>query len=196
MVLLLSLIAPVLNPYGAAAYVFPFQTVFSPAVQSLIHEWSSPNFQDPTARGLQLFIVALPALLAFGARRVDARGLVVAAGLLLMTLQSTRYDLLFALIGIPLLAPGLVAGARSLLDRLGYNPSPFRRPATVALNLAAVVVLVGCVAFAGVRLSDRAAQDEATSQTQPVAAAAADSYLPIILASVSSTNTGWAGYLY
>ncbi len=197
LVLLVSAVAPVLNPYGPAAYTFPFQTVFSPAMQSLVQEWRSPDFQASADRGLQLFIVALPAILPFGARRLDLRGLLVAAGLLLMTLQSARYDLLLALIGTALLAPALVEGVRTLLERAGYKPSSFRRPATVALGLAAAVVLVGGLLLSARQLTDGPAQDQLTTQTQPVAAA--EAVQPYVAAHPDARVLDeylWAGYLY
>jgi hypothetical protein len=192
----LALLAPVVNPYGVAVYTFPFQTIFSPVAQSMIQEWESPDFHQLVFRGLQLYLVGLVLILPFSRPRVGIPAALVSGGLLAMTLQSARYAGPFALIATALLAPALVGGARSWLTRLGYRPTPFRRPTQYALCLVAVVFLAGQTILVGARMTDGGAQSALVAQTEPVAATAALG--PLLAAKPEVrifTEYQWGGYV-
>jgi len=189
--------AALLNPYGVSAYTFPFQTILSPAAQSLIVEWKAPDFQDVTFRGLELVILGGFLVLPFGARRLDFKAALIAAGLLFMALQSRRHDAFFGLVGIALLAPALIDGFETLLAKLGYRATEFRRSTTWVLRVVAAVTIVGAVALTAFTVTDGPGQDRVTALNQPVAAAtAAKPYLDAHPGTRVMAEYLWGGYLY
>lgn len=187
-----TLAAQSLNPVGLAIYLYPLSTVASPAMQSLIQEWQSPDFHTPMFRFAQAFIAAgLVGLLALTRVR-DARAILLSAGLTFMFLQSGRYVGFLALISLALVAPWLLTAAEDAWHTLVGRPFLWRepglhRPLRAGILLVVLALLVGRVA------SLPAAQAESLRQDQPVAAAdwLADRQLDGRL----FNDYDWGGYL-
>ena len=69
-------IAP-LNPYGAAMYAYPLETLRSQAMQSYIGEWFSPNFHQHRYLPTLAMILAMVALAALSPRRLRPRDILL-----------------------------------------------------------------------------------------------------------------------
>ena len=89
------------NPNGPGILVYAFQTQGSPAQQSLIEEWHSPNFHDWELIAFAVMLLSALAMVVVN-RRLRARD----AALLLMTgalaLQSARHIALFVAASTPI----------------------------------------------------------------------------------------------
>jgi hypothetical protein len=156
LLLLLACLALVpLNPSGAQLYRYPFDTLRSPGMRSLIGEWHSPNFHEGFYRPfLLVWLLVLTALAkslcASGVRpRLDGAqprphtgGRVILP--LLVTgfaaLDAVRHIPIFVLVAIPVLAAALpVASASSPVRQ--WRPDWSRlRP---LFNGAVVVLMAG-----------------------------------------------------
>jgi hypothetical protein len=170
-VAVLGLLAGLLTPATWRTVLFPFGTLSSGRIQSLIVEWSSPDFHSLAGRALLLVLLVLGGGLLASARArrgADPTLLLWGLGSLALALTSQRNVPIFAAAGAPLV--GVAASA--LLAGLGLKPR-LARPAAgvaVALNLVLAVVLgVGAVYFVGLRNTD-AAIDKAVVAVEPVGA--------------------------
>ncbi|MDA8329959.1 MAG: hypothetical protein M0027_01870 [Candidatus Dormibacteraeota bacterium] len=92
--------ASLVNPNGPVILVYPFQTQFSNAQQSLIQEWHSPDFHMVVLLPL-LFFVVTSAWLVVKARRVPLRDVVVLGLALLVTMQSVRNLVILVVVATP-----------------------------------------------------------------------------------------------
>ncbi|HKR98250.1 MAG TPA: hypothetical protein VJU79_01930 [Candidatus Dormibacteraeota bacterium] len=101
LVLLACAAVAMINPNGPGILLYAFQTQGSPAQQSLIAEWHSPDFHDWQVRPFELMLLSLAALAVIN-RRMRARD----AALLLVTtalaLQSVRHIALFVAAATPI----------------------------------------------------------------------------------------------
>jgi hypothetical protein len=100
-----SAVATFVNPFGPNVYSSALGVTFNSTVRSLIAEWQSPDFHDPTT----LAVVVLPLVfalgyLAFSKRALSAVELVLAAFLLVSTLDASRFLPYFAIASCALLA--------------------------------------------------------------------------------------------
>ncbi len=96
-----SIAASLVNPNGSVIVLYPFQTQFSSAQQSLIQEWHSPNFHIGLVIPLLVFIATL-AWLIVKYRGLPLRDVVVLGLGLLVTLQSVRNLVILVVVGIPI----------------------------------------------------------------------------------------------
>ncbi len=100
LVLLACTAVSMINPNGPGILLYAFQTQGSPAQQSLIAEWHSPDFHDWQVRAFEVMLLSLAAMVALN-RHLRARD----AGLLLVTtalaLQSVRHIALFVAAATP-----------------------------------------------------------------------------------------------
>jgi hypothetical protein len=152
LVLLACLVLVPLNPSGAQLYRYPFDTLRSPEMRSLIVEWHSPNFHEGFYRPfLLVWLLVLSALAtrscASGAQPRRHTGGRVMLPLLVTgfaALDAVRHIPIFVLLAIPVLTAALpVASASSPVRR--WRPDSSRlRP----LFNGAVVVLIAVFALA------------------------------------------------
>ncbi len=98
---LCSVAASLVNPNGSVIVLYPFQTQFSNAQQSLIQEWHSPNFHSVVLLPL-LFLIVTLVWLVVRYRGLPLRELVVLGLSLLVTLQSVRNLVILVVAGIPI----------------------------------------------------------------------------------------------
>jgi hypothetical protein len=193
----LTLVAISLNPYGSELYLYPLATIGSPAQMALIVEWQSPNFHEPAARALQLLLsVGLIGLAGLAARR-DLRAILLAGGLVFLTLQSERYLGLLAPLVLATSGPALAEGARRLFVALWPSEvglpdlRSFRRRAQRILAPALLVLVLVMLPLLAIRLPTY--QAIALAPQQPVAAT---DYLAAHPPSGRWLNTyQWGGYL-
>jgi hypothetical protein len=96
--LVVSALATLVNPFGPRVYESALGVTFNSTIRQVIQEWQSPDFHNLAI----LAVVVLPlvitvAFLAFSRREVPALELVLAAFLLVSTLQAVRFLPYFAI---------------------------------------------------------------------------------------------------
>ena len=97
-----------LNPHGFRMFSYPFETLSSHAMQSLIQEWLSPDFHQFRFLPLAVLILATFAVIGLSPNRIRVSELL---GLLVLTfaaLRSGRHIPIFAIFAAPILAKYLV----------------------------------------------------------------------------------------
>jgi hypothetical protein len=109
-VLVLSMAAPLLNPYGVGLYRHVAELLYGSGVTDLIDEYRPAPFGRGEARVLEWVILALIALPLVSKGRPERYDLVLALGWLHLALGSIRHAPFFAMAAAPVLA--------SLLDGL------------------------------------------------------------------------------
>lgn len=189
----LTLLAIVINPYGLAMYVYPFETILNPVQLTSITEWRSPDFQDPALRPTQIYLAIALGLLAL-IRLRDGVAICVSVGLLFLTLQSVRYLGIAGPLSVALLGSGLVSAgtllAQRLLPRL-HRPILLERrsfPLSVLITLAlAVVVLARLATLSSPFQDDQVAASQPTAATEWLVANPQSGRLFNVY--------GWGGYL-
>ena len=188
LVLVLSILAPLLSPYGLDALQYPFRFLGSDnAVMRYIAEWQSPDFHQPF---YLIFAASLLAAIGLGLGRRPLGPTDVLWGLVLalMGLQSVRHIALFGIVVIPLIGARLQTEVPSLRRRLAtWKPSPVL--ALWPLALFAAVRLVLSASAAG----ELQVQREPSSATFPVGAV--DYLRTHDLAGNLFNSYGWGGYL-
>jgi len=159
-----TVLAMSLNPYGPSIYAYPFATVASPAMQSLIQEWRSPDFHELLFRFAQVFIAGgLVGLLAL-VRVRDGRAIALTAGLVFMFLQSGRYVGLLAPLGVAVMSPWLAEAVGVLRAGLPRVTLRARWPAPVGL-VGVIVLVASLVIGMPVRQADGVASSEPVAAT-------------------------------
>src|SRR5450631_2460185 len=110
LLLLLACLALVpLNPSGAELYRYPFDTLRSPGMRSLIGEWHSPDFHQWLYRPFLLLWLLLLAALASFRSRPKARVVVPLLLTSFAALDAVRHIPIFVLVAIPVIAAALPA---------------------------------------------------------------------------------------
>lgn len=144
-VLGLSTVAPLVNPYGIGLYRHVFDLLFNSGVTELIGEYQPMPFGRSMARVVEWVVLALIAL-PIVARRLPSRyDLVQALIWLHFALGTVRHAPLFAFAVAPALAT-LIDGLRAPVADQG--PRPARAPVWA---LAACLAVVGAIGL-GARL--------------------------------------------
>jgi hypothetical protein len=139
-----------LNPSGAELYRYPFDTLRSPGMRSLIGEWHSPDFHEWLYRPFLLAWLLLLASLANSRSRPKGR---VLAPLLLTafaSLDAVRHIPIFLLLAMPVITAALPETAETSSNTERRPTSSRLRPLfnAVAVILMAVFALVRWVSLA------------------------------------------------
>src|SRR5260221_981445 len=139
-----------LNPSGAQLYRYPFDTLRSSGMRSIISEWFSPNFHEWLYRPFLLVWLLLLTALATSRSRPKGRVIVPLLLTSFAALDAVRHIPIFVLVAMPVIAAALPRDPASVPD-LQRGPSLSRfRPLfirTVAL-LMTVFALVKWVSLA------------------------------------------------
>jgi hypothetical protein len=147
LVFVLSLLAPLLNPYGFGLYRHVGQLLVGSGVTELIDEFQPLPFGKAQARVAEWVILALIAVPTFSTRRLGRYDLLQSLVWLHFALGSTRNAPLFALVAAPGLAgllDGLPLASRELgRGRAGWSFWPLAVAASVALSVVVGVPLGG-----------------------------------------------------
>jgi hypothetical protein len=148
LLLLLACVALVpLNPSGAQLYRYPFDTLRSSAMRSLIGEWHSPDFHQSLYHPFLLLWLLLLIALARSRSRPKGRVLVPLILLSFAALDAVRHIPIFVLLAIPVIAAALPAVSQ--VSKM--EPKSARPSAPVSLRLqpffnAAVIILIAVLA--------------------------------------------------
>jgi hypothetical protein len=93
-----------LNPYGAAMYAYPLETLRSRAMQSYIGEWFSPNFHQPRYLPTLALFLGTVAIAALSPRRLRPREALLLSVTMYAALGSVRHIPIYVLVAIPVLS--------------------------------------------------------------------------------------------
>ena len=160
--LLICTLAILVNPNGWRMFLYPFQTVNDPSLQTFNQEWASPNFHERTWIPLAVMYLAL---IGFG---LKSKKTVTTVNILLcmifgyLALLALKQVALFALVSIPILAD-LIA---DVLPFSRSNMQSKKLVIPIALVSIAGLVLIGANAL----LHLREKQGEFIKQFYPVKA--------------------------
>jgi hypothetical protein len=148
-----------LNPSGVRLYRYPFDTLRSPTMRSLIVEWFSPDFHLPLYLPLLLILLLLLAGVAKTGPKIKGRVLLPLLLGCFAALDAARHIPIFVLLGIPVLANQF--GGSPSMRRPFLSPSPSLRRFPV-FRMAVMALLT---AFAAVRWASLA-RSQTTSEAQ------------------------------
>lgn len=123
-ILILCTLAILLNPNGLTLYAYPFQTLGSRAIQTLIQEWQAPDLHAAEIQPFLWLLLATVAGLAWSRRRVNLVDIILFVGLTFAGLRNVRQISIWVLIAAPLLATAVF----DLLESLGWKAVPESRP--------------------------------------------------------------------
>ena len=136
-----------INLNGPSIILYPFQTLGSPAQQSLILEWHSPDFHDWSVRFFGLMLLSLIGLVIVN-RSLRLRDAALVLATVALSLQSVRNIALFVAAATPV----WITQADMVLRRL-RRP---RRPAPLPpAGMRVISWLLLCGAVLGVYLGSR-----------------------------------------
>lgn len=143
--------ATLLNPYGFRLYPWIFSLLGNSYFMNLNQEWLSPDFHEPGSLRHEWVILAFPTLLALSAYRPSLVALGLAVLWLHLGLQSRRYEPMFVVVTMPMLARAIVqiADLRQRWHRLHLSEDlqvwldrPTPRPAWFASVVLALLLLL------------------------------------------------------
>lgn len=154
LILLGSLLASLLNPYGARIYNYIIRVLVSPVFQRVTVDWLSPDFHEPELLPLAILIFLTIAALALSPKRVRPSELLLFVATLYATLKSQRNMAIFALVASPLLAHYLHNWLTSTNFGKPFGRPPASDPSRRAI-LVSLLLLLPLAAFV-VRLKSTA----------------------------------------
>jgi hypothetical protein len=145
LVIVLCIAVVPVNPYGAALYGYPLETLRSRAMQSYIGEWFSPNFHQHRYLPALAMILASIALPALSPRRPRPREFLLLSVTTFAAFRSVRHIPIYALVVIPILTSMLLARLheRGVGVRLARK-QPAMTPVKALVNVA---LLAGFLVF-------------------------------------------------
>jgi hypothetical protein len=153
-----------LNPYGAAMYSYPLQTLRSQAMQNYIGEWASPNFHQHRylpALAMILLTVVLPAI---SPKRLRPREVLLLSVMTYAALRSVRHIPIYTLIAIPLLSAMLLAwiqerGVGKRLQAKQSTMTPSKAMLNAVLLASFLVFMIARVRFVVHRQAETEAKE-------------------------------------
>ncbi len=188
-----SFLAAALNPAGPGLWLYPFQTLGSPAMQAYIQEWQSPNFHNPIFWPFAGLIFLGVLAWVFGGRRPSLTELLLFLGTAAAGLLSARHIPLFAIAAAPIISRHLADALAGTRFDLLVDPPQTAVPRRLALLNWAVLGLMGLavLAWTAVKISGN---ETAVAARYP--AAAVDYLETSGLAQQPGYNSyNWGGYL-
>jgi len=184
-VLILSALAVLFNPNAARMFIYPFETLTSPAMQRYIQEWFSPDFHQTEWLPFALLLVALIFTTLLARARVPLAHVLLVCLFALAGLRSVRNIPLFALVAIPILSAQLAAW---IPLRASSRPTP--RPLQI-IN----VIIVAVIAIAALARIGGVVENQANVERAKYPAAAVEWIQQNRPAPNLYNSYGWGGYL-
>lgn len=139
-----------LNPYGAAMYSYPLETLRSRAMQNYIGEWHSPNFHQNQYLPALVMVLATVALPALSPKRLRPREVLLLSVMTYAALRSVRHIPIYTLVAIPILSAMLVAWVQQ--SGVAKRFQSTRSAMTPAKTLFNAILLAGFLVFMVVRV--------------------------------------------
>ncbi len=139
-----------LNPYGAAMYAYPLETLRSRAMQSYIGEWLSPDFHQYRYLPTLLMMLATVALPALSPRRLRPREILLLLVTTYAALRSVRHIPIYVLVAVPILSAMVLAWLKecSVAKLFEWKQTPM----TKAKAFANAILLAGFLVFVVARV--------------------------------------------
>lgn len=103
LVVFLSVVALVVNPFGFDMLRVPFATVNIGVLQDFIQEWASPNFHERQTWPFIFLLIGALGFAGLSSRRIDWTDLALVSGTGFMALLAGRNIALFAVVATPVL---------------------------------------------------------------------------------------------
>lgn len=103
LVIVICALVSILNPNGLRMFLYPFNTMTEPAQQEYIIEWASPNFHERTWFPLAVMFLTLLALGLRSRKAISTSSILLCIAFGYLTLLSSRFSALFAIVSIPVL---------------------------------------------------------------------------------------------
>jgi hypothetical protein len=117
-VLVLSLLATLVNPYGLRLHTHLSGILFSSQVRDLIDEWRAPDFQAGETRPLEIMLLLALCLLALAQKRPGLFSLVHLVTWIHFGLQAVRQVALTSMIAAPVLGELTSGSGEGLRQRM------------------------------------------------------------------------------
>jgi len=199
-------VSPLLSPYGAKLLMYPFETLFSPAMREYIVEWFSPDFHKVAFQPLALLLLALMVSLALSRKRPSATQILLLLGTTYAALSSGRHIPLFAIVAAPVLSEQLAslkigrwlgrpdAGSEPGVGSSSTHKLLARRPSKAFGIVVALLVIVVLGASFAWRVRG-VISEEPTDQVPPFPIQATEFMQGAGLAGNLFNKYGWGGYL-
>ena len=190
-----SLVAAMLNPYGPALLLYPFDRAVASAFSFNIIEWRSPDFRAPELLVARVLVASLLLLAAaWPPRGRDPFLLLTAAGWTFAALGAVRFLPIASLVVVAAAAPAIGPSVARWLGirpvRVGDAPPSAPRPALFIATAAVASLAILAVGWSFIMPSAQAA---AIAHRQPVVA------LDVLEAQPCAGRIlpayGWAGYV-
>lgn len=181
-----------LNPYGAAMYAYPLETLRSRAMQSYIGEWMSPDFHQKAYWAMLAMLLAMIALPALSPRRLRPREILLLSVTAYAGLRSVRHIPIYALVAVPILSAMLQAWLKERGLATWSEAKPV--PLSLAKTVVNVVLLVSFLVFLIARVhlvTRRQAEKEAQELPAHAVSFIATRHPPAPLLN----HYNWGGYL-
>jgi hypothetical protein len=180
-----------LNPYGTAMYSYPLETLQSPAMQSYIKEWFSPNFHQYRFVPLMVMMLLTIALPVLSPKRLRPREVLLLCVTMYAALRSVRHIPIYALVAVPILS-GLV---QACLQEKGFTRwfGGEARGMTQKKILLNGFLLAGIFVFMLGRIR-YLVQDQAAAEARKFPRAAASFLLSQRPAGPMLNHYNWGGY--
>jgi hypothetical protein len=158
-----------LNPYGAAIYAYPLETLRSRAMQNYIGEWLSPDFHQQRYLPTLAMILATVALPALSPRRLRPREVLLLSVTTYAALRAVRHIAIYALIAVPILSAMVLAWLQECGVAKRFEGKQIAM--TPAKTLFNALLLAGFLIFVVARV-DYVAVRQAETETKELPAAA------------------------
>ncbi|GIV66556.1 MAG: hypothetical protein AB1457_03065 [Chloroflexota bacterium] len=124
--LMIALVGVVINPNGLNTLVIPFKTIGVQTLQSLIDEWSSPNFHQLEMQPFLILFFIVVAAFAFSKQTIRGCDVIAFLGFAYLALVSKRNIAPFAIIASFIagqyLPEILTEVAKNIREKLSLNP--------------------------------------------------------------------------
>ena len=191
LVLAVSAVAALINPYGVQLYDYIWRTESSNALPQFVTEWLSPNFHHLNMLPFELSILLLIVGLFF--YRPGLHQLVLTVATLALALQAVRHIAIFVAAATPVIAWSYGEAWRrfSVDTRLRSFLAARRRDLQALTVVALAAAAIGVAAFIADALGK---QDSATAANFPVVASDWLAAHPDVGTRMFDED-GWNGYL-
>jgi hypothetical protein len=180
-----------LNPYGAAMYAYPLETLRSRAMQSYIGEWLSPDFHQHRYLPTLLMMLATVALPALSPRRLRPRETLLLSVTTYAALRSVRHIPIYALVAVPILSAMVLAWLQecSLAKRFEWKHTAMT-PAKTWIN---AILMAGFLVFMVARVR-HVCNRQAETEAKKLPAAAVSFIAALRPPAPILNHYNWGGY--
>lgn len=143
-VLALSLLAVMVSPQPLQRLLYPLSYFDGSIPANLVIEFRPPSLRNPMMAPYDLMLVALPASIVLGRKRMRWSQWVIASAMVFFSLKSMRHVPLFVIIAAPIIAMQIDAFLERKQWRLGARIAWLRElwPANLVLLLPLIFLLM------------------------------------------------------